>query len=463
MASKRQKKAGYLLPEQIEDHPLICVSLKIPDVEEYRAAFIGALYTLAQWWSWEKSFDGGDTRARDAATYWRKLLLEEMCMPAVCPIDLRQNPFDPCEIQKTTDGVTWVTAWRDDLCITELPIPITDTLAALQQNLYETNYNGNPSSINPNAPDDFFSEAGLRAEALCMAVQSWVATIASQFVDKARVALGLSVFAIIAAGFLGPLGAAAGVLVGASLLLVSAAAVDAAQDSEAINDVMCCMIAGLSGDVINHANFQNALASCGFTGGSHQQIFADVVNEELAVEANYLAFLDLLGKGYVLAQAGVVCEDPCDAWQHTFYSTGNPRLPDENIIYGDYDATNNWLYSTWALDPTHHDDLSIWGAVSQAFTQDVNVKRVKMTYQTVVNNPFSSRSGNIQSSAHGVLANIQTTNSGTYTVDTGEIDIVVPSGGSLSWWYTQRSSGNGGDIVRLKSITVYGQGFDPFV
>jgi hypothetical protein len=76
MPSDAQKNAGWLLPEQIADHELICVSLKIPNVREYRAAFLGALYSLTKWFNWDKSYEPGDTRASQAAHYWRELLYE---------------------------------------------------------------------------------------------------------------------------------------------------------------------------------------------------------------------------------------------------------------------------------------------------------------------------------------------------------------------------------------------------
>lgn len=80
MTSQAQKNSGYLLPEQLTGHPLLCVDLLIPDVDEYRAAFLGALGTLSDWWNWEKSYQPGDTRASQAALYWRQLFLDHLCI-----------------------------------------------------------------------------------------------------------------------------------------------------------------------------------------------------------------------------------------------------------------------------------------------------------------------------------------------------------------------------------------------
>lgn len=74
MASKSQKERGYLLPEHITGHDLICVSMKIPNDEHYKAAFFGAITELGKWWNWEKSNTGEDRRATTAAAYWRDLI-----------------------------------------------------------------------------------------------------------------------------------------------------------------------------------------------------------------------------------------------------------------------------------------------------------------------------------------------------------------------------------------------------
>lgn len=74
MTSEAQKSAGYLLPEQIDGHDLICLRVNVPNVREYRAAVRGALYELTKWWNWEKTYQAGDTRATRAAAYWRELI-----------------------------------------------------------------------------------------------------------------------------------------------------------------------------------------------------------------------------------------------------------------------------------------------------------------------------------------------------------------------------------------------------
>lgn len=113
MRSKKRPEKGYLLPDPITGYDLKCVTLKIPDDATYQAAFVGAMHTLDQWWNWEKSYEPGDTRAAQAALYWRTLIDEFLqigeCMPDL--IDVRQNNMTPCILEKNIDG-EW-TAFAD--------------------------------------------------------------------------------------------------------------------------------------------------------------------------------------------------------------------------------------------------------------------------------------------------------------------------------------------------------------
>jgi len=126
MTSEAQKNAGYLLPEQITGHDLICVRLRIPDVREYRAALRGALKSLTEWWNWEKSYQPGDTRASQAASYFRELINEylifEDCENQPMPIQFRQTD---CLLEYSTDGgQTWLEA--ADLSVCAIPGPQGD-------------------------------------------------------------------------------------------------------------------------------------------------------------------------------------------------------------------------------------------------------------------------------------------------------------------------------------------------
>lgn len=110
MSSDAQRNAGYILPDPVDGYDLICVTLKIPNVRQYRAALLGAIYELSKWWNWEKSNLPGDTRATRAAAYWRQLLYDHLKIDGACPVDdLRISVTGSSwQIEKTTDGgATW--------------------------------------------------------------------------------------------------------------------------------------------------------------------------------------------------------------------------------------------------------------------------------------------------------------------------------------------------------------------
>lgn len=111
MASKRQQKAGFLLPNPIDGYPLLDVCLKIPDAPEYRRAFLGHINKLGLWAVWEKSYLPGDVRARDAAQLWRDTLykyLDMGCDVGCCDCDIPLVRIQDGVYQESDDGgVTW--------------------------------------------------------------------------------------------------------------------------------------------------------------------------------------------------------------------------------------------------------------------------------------------------------------------------------------------------------------------
>lgn len=107
-----QQKKGAPLPDQITGHDEICLTMKMPYAPEYVAAVRGVLSLLGKWWHWEKTYEAGDTRATEAATYWRDFLETinftfDCTGIAVEPItNLR---FVDCALQYSYDfGQTWL-------------------------------------------------------------------------------------------------------------------------------------------------------------------------------------------------------------------------------------------------------------------------------------------------------------------------------------------------------------------
>jgi hypothetical protein len=66
-------KHGYLIPENVQPEGFRCLSVVIPDDDEYERAFDGAFHAMTKWLAWDKE---SGKRARLAADVW-KLAYEE--------------------------------------------------------------------------------------------------------------------------------------------------------------------------------------------------------------------------------------------------------------------------------------------------------------------------------------------------------------------------------------------------
>lgn len=103
---------GWILPDPI-DGDRICIVVPVPNVQGHRAAFLGALWDLTRWFNWQR--DGAHTAVL-AAAVWNEIfegvaVQFDDAMALICGdnvVDVRQNETDPCILEKTTNGVTWV-------------------------------------------------------------------------------------------------------------------------------------------------------------------------------------------------------------------------------------------------------------------------------------------------------------------------------------------------------------------
>lgn len=123
MTSKAQRNAGWLLPSPITGYDTVCVSLRIPNAREYRAAFIGAIGELAKWWNWEKSYTLGDNRASQAAQYMLDHI-KDMQFTDCCEIQYRYTDCDILEF--SLDGENWQVVANFGNCFVALH-PATNT------------------------------------------------------------------------------------------------------------------------------------------------------------------------------------------------------------------------------------------------------------------------------------------------------------------------------------------------
>lgn len=190
--------------------------------------------------------------------------------------------------------------------------------------VYSDRYTGVPTSINANAPTTTFSysNTALGDEALCAALMAFIYQFARAQADSVRAGQigGLAAIALIAFLLIPGLniffvvGAAIAVLAGLGTIGVTTeTAISALTDMTALDAVVCCMKDKIKNQAVSQANWNAALSTCGFAGGSNSAIVRDFVNATLAT--NYLTFLDMIGTAYVGAvgnseMPACPCSDP---------------------------------------------------------------------------------------------------------------------------------------------------------
>lgn len=126
--TEKRKQHGFLLPEQLTGHPMREFCIQIPDEPYYRQAFWGHLWQLGRWYTWEKSYEAGDTRAGEAAQYWRQIIFDNKQVfdaaagcGSMAVADIRING---CNLEALIDGV-WVV--KGDLTDCAVPGPQGET------------------------------------------------------------------------------------------------------------------------------------------------------------------------------------------------------------------------------------------------------------------------------------------------------------------------------------------------
>lgn len=127
------KKGGYRLPEIVNPERR-CITLRLPFDDAHIEAFLGQIYELSYWNNWQRDTDKMGTLV---AAVWKEIYFEAALAAeqmGVCEMafDIRQKPDDPCIIQKTIDGVTWLDAVDMSLCVPDIPVYRVDGSGNLQ-------------------------------------------------------------------------------------------------------------------------------------------------------------------------------------------------------------------------------------------------------------------------------------------------------------------------------------------
>lgn len=353
---------GFPLPNPVTGYPLICVTLKIPDVLQYRQDFLGHIWQLGKWWVWEQSGEPGDTRAAQAGEYWRQLLYDHLKI-GDCPVDCCDDILAAIAALQTQ---------ANDQAALQLTTDVTNRQIASQalRDALEDRYDGNPTSINPNAPVTDFGAAGDRYDALCAGLTAFVYQFARGQADSVRAGQvgGLLAVAAIAAllipglNFFFVVGASIAVLLGLGTIGVTTeTAITALTDQTALNAVICYMRETLKDQDVTEANWSACLDSYPFTPGSNAAIVADFLKATLA--DNYLTILNILGQAYTgVIDGDVMPECPCDPpptnWCRTInlkasngstegVQIGAPEFPYSLWVFGEGVRSTDPLDRVW--------------------------------------------------------------------------------------------------------------------
>jgi len=267
-------------------------------------------------------------------------------MPSEEGLMLRQSLTDSCILEQSADGETWSEAFDFSQCqsiasgedVTNIKIQQKYTSFISQQNTskaaqeqYQADYTGDPSSINPDAPDDDFAGDGSTPakRALCAALAAFVRAYAYNKVQQLDVVIAAGAGLLILAAFLTgglafPLAIAANVAISAAALVGGVsynAARTALTDTDALDDIACCMRDKLEPLPISEANWNNALDDCSFTPGSNQAIAMGFIAE--GIPGNYLTFVDFLGTAVKAQNDGQTITCPCDPFSPVSYAVAD--------------------------------------------------------------------------------------------------------------------------------------------
>lgn len=178
---------------------------------------------------------------------------------------------------------------------------------------------GGIAELNANTPTDYYSgdDSSARLDALCMACETYVKSYAQRWLQQAQLvngALNFIIGIIVPVPYLNTIA----ITVIAGLIGVDQDTVDAMQDNDALDAVICCMRDGLNGGAVNQTIFEDSLDGCSFAPGSNAEIVRGIIASDLDDFNNWLTFLNALGDAYTYTSKGITFACPCDTTVITY-------------------------------------------------------------------------------------------------------------------------------------------------
>lgn len=331
----------YPLPEIIDPEDKICVTLKIPNEINHIGAFLGAIYNLTRWYSWERD---EAKSGKNVALVWTEIYDEligvigtQSCGGGDFPM-LRQNPDSPCQMQYQDNLGQWITFYDFSLCgLFGINLDLAGIINYTETNSAQTLVNNEIQIYNAN-PNDYPTEDTVnsaqvddRNTLLCFALRVIISqtleTIArnKEEADRNAVTLSMIIGAGVALGF-APLSP---IVIGSILFGFSAGWTgamlsinqDQLRDQSAIDEVLCHLYFQLEGDNFTRANLQSSVSVNPFDSGSNAYKMIEVLRPMLNTLQMYLAIVNHMKENLPSVEALVNeclnCGDDTE-WSHTF-------------------------------------------------------------------------------------------------------------------------------------------------
>jgi hypothetical protein len=332
---------GFPIPSDINPTDYTCVQIEIPNEQGHKMAFLGAIYALTRWYSWERD---DNKSGIELAKVWNPIyeileqtIDENYCKKRSLPM-LRQNPDNACQQQYLDDTGNWVTFFDYSLCDAfSVNLDIQAVLNYSETNISNgltaqelADYLANTSSWQKQADINALA-VGNRNKLICYGLR----IVFEVYLETARrnleatrrgeVTLTMVVGAGLALAFapLTPI-VVGGIVAGFSLGgLAWAGTISEAElsDQVARDKVLCEAYKAIDNDVLSRATFSAMFDTNPFTAGTAEYKQAEALKDFCHVTQSYIAFVNQMMVNLASVDALVNECDDCispTSWTHTF-------------------------------------------------------------------------------------------------------------------------------------------------
>lgn len=436
---------------------LICVKI----ARAWLPLVRGALQTIL----WKDVYIG-TTQEQEQATLEASRLLSFLSYEDRCMLLFRNKPTDPCVVQTSEDGVTWLDGFSLNACVT----PAVTNIFRFNETTYHYEYSGDGGQTWNDATDidPRFTQAQedppTGANDLCIAAENTRDHIIQLLSDIWALIQTIGTVAAIVAVILTTLGQS-----WAFLLVYNPPAL------WAIAGILLSVIGSQFDDIFTQA-FKDDLLCWLYNAyqlselGQENWVTIEVFDYMIArlradgsVAANITELLLSLGGAVILSESateggstGDVCAN-CLGWSHHFLS-GDGAIDFDSVALGSYNGAADRYEQVFEVSQFR---MSV--QVNVTFASPVLITRLRATIDSLIHDPFSPRNNKIYwIDSLAVLHEVASqpiTNTGIYNLDSG---IIAVAAHGLVFEFFGRHAGNQTDHHWFTSCTIDGEDFDPF-